>query len=147
MFIRTAYNYDTMEVSNETGLACMDESLAQQHQKEESDINTIVRRFGLTGELPSNVRVPQYGDFTACTDYQTAIHAVKAAEASFMEMPAHVRARFGNDAGAFVDFCSNMDNIDEMIKLGLAIKKVEAGAGGVVINPPVDAAPAAQAAK
>lgn len=121
VFLRTPYNYDTMEVSNATGLECLDESLAQQHAKEESDINTIVRRFGLTGELPNGVRAPQYGDFTEATDYHTAMNAVIAANNSFMQLPADVRARFNNDAGAFVDFCSDDKNRDEAKKLGLIV--------------------------
>jgi phage internal scaffolding protein len=117
VFLRTPYNYDTMQASNETGLECLDESLAQQHAKDETDINTIVRRFGLTGELPNGVRAPQYGDFTDATDYHTAMNAVIAANNSFMQLPADVRARFNNDPGAFVDFCSDDKNRDEAKKL------------------------------
>lgn len=123
VFIRTPYNYDVMEASNVTALTCDDPSLAQQHAKEDADINTIVRRFGLTGELPNNVRMPQYGDFTAATDYHTAMNAVIAANKSFEAMPAHIRARFNNDPGAFVDFCADSKNYDEAIKLGLVPNK------------------------
>lgn len=121
VFLRTPYNYDTMEVSNETGLSCPEETLAQQHAKDECDINTIVRRFGLTGELPNGVRAPQDGDFTAATDYHTAMNAVIAANNSFMQLPAQVRARFNNDAGAFVDFCSDEKNRAEAKALGLIV--------------------------
>lgn len=122
IFIRTANNYDTNAASDESGLKCEDLSKTQQHQKEEADINTIVKRFGLTGQLPSNVRVPTYGDFTGVSDYQSALNAVMAAEASFMAMPVDIRARFNHDPEQFVEFCSNPDNTDEMIKLGLAVK-------------------------
>lgn len=121
MFLRTPYNYDTNEASDQSGLVCPEESLAQQHAKEESDINTIVRRFGLTGELPNNVRVPQYGDFTAATDYHTSMNAVLAANSAFMQLPADVRTRFNNDPGAFVDFCADEKNRDEAKKLGLIV--------------------------
>lgn len=119
VFLRTPYNYDTNEASDASALSCQDPSLAQQHAKEECDINTIVRRFGLTGELPNNVRMPEYGDFTAATDYHTAMNAVIAANESFMTLPADVRARFNNDPGAFVDFCSDDKNRAEAEKLGL----------------------------
>lgn len=119
MELRSQFNYDTMAVSNENGLECKDKSLAQQHQKEESDINTIVKRFGLTGQLPENVRIPQYGDFTGVTDYQSALHAVKAAEESFMELPANIRTRFNNNPQEFLEFCADGSNKDEAIKLGL----------------------------
>lgn len=121
VFVRSAFNYDMDKVSNETGLLCGDLSLAVQDQRDEVDINTIVRRFGLSGKLPENVRAPQYGDFTGIGDYQQALHAVMDAEASFMAMPADVRTRFGNDAGAFVDFCSDPQNLSELKKLGLLV--------------------------
>lgn len=113
-------NYDAEALSIETGLECNDPSLAQQHMRDETDINEIVRRFGLTGELPEAVRRPTYGDFTGVFDYQSALNAVRAADEAFGEMPAHVRARFGNDAAAFVEFCSDPANAEEFVKLGLA---------------------------
>jgi len=121
VFLRTPYNYDVMEASDSSALVCPEPTLAQQHAKDECDINTIVRRFGLTGELPSNVRAPQYGDFTMATDYHTAMNAVIAANESFMQLPADIRTRFNNDAGAFVDFCSDENNRAEAEKLGLVM--------------------------
>lgn len=101
--------------------------LAVQASKEEADINTIVRRFGLTGQLPQNVRVPLAGDFTEAMDFRSSLHAIMDAEASFAAMPAEVRKRFGNDPAEFVDFTTAVDkegklvNLAEMRKLGLAV--------------------------
>lgn len=116
-------NYDVEAVSDETGLHCMDESLTVQSEAEDADINVIVKRFGLTGQLPRDVRMPTYGDFNGVSDYREALDAVRAADASFMALPASVRSRFGNDAAAFVDFCSNADNLDELRAMGLAVAK------------------------
>jgi phage internal scaffolding protein len=121
VFLRTPYNYDTMEASDASALLCEDSSLAQQHARDESDINTIVKRFGLTGELPSNVRAPTYGDFTDAMDYHTSLNAVRAADEAFMQLPADIRTRFDNDAGAFVDFVSDDSNRAEAEKLGLVL--------------------------
>jgi len=121
VFLRTPYNYDVMEASDLSGLVCEDPSLAQQHAKDECDINTIVRRFGLTGELPSGVKAPQYGDFTDTTDYHTSLNVVRAADAAFMQLPADVRSRFNNDPGALVDFVSDDNNRAEAEKLGLVL--------------------------
>lgn len=123
-FLRSAYNYDTKVASDESGLRCDDESLAVQDSKDECDINTIVQRFGLTGELPDDIRTPSYGDFTGVGDYRTALHQVMAADSEFMRLPAKLRARFHNDAGTFVEFCSDPDNLPELRRLGLA-KNVE----------------------
>lgn len=118
-FFRSAYNYDTMEASNDSSLVCLDPSLAQQSMLEESDINTIVMRFGLTGTLPQGVRAPTYGDFTGISDFHSAVNAISEANESFDELPANVRARFHNNPAEFVDFCSDVNNRDEAVKLGL----------------------------
>lgn len=119
-FIRTPYNYSMEDVSRETGLQCDDESLAVQSERDDCDINTIVQRFGVTGTLPTGVRMPTYGDFVGVGNFREALDALQAAEESFMAMPAEVRRRFDNDPGAFVDFCSDPANIEEARSLGLA---------------------------
>lgn len=118
------FNYDADAVSMETGLECKDVSLTKQSFAEECDINTIVRRFGLTGELPTNVRMPSYGDFTGLGDFRDAMNAVVAAREAFDLMPADVRARFHNDPAEFVDFCSDEKNFEEAGKLGLVKPEV-----------------------
>lgn len=123
IFLRTPYNYDTNQASDESGLKCLDDSKAKQSFQEECDINTIVKRFGITGQLPEGVRAPTYGDFTNTFDFHTAMNAIASARESFDRMPAEVRARFNNDPGAFVDFCSNEDNLAEMEKMGLTNPK------------------------
>ena len=118
-FLRTPYNYDVDKASDETGLACPDPSLAQQNFKDESDINYIVRQFGLTGELPGQTISPQYGDFTGVLDYHSAVNAVLAAQDEFMDLPAQMRSRFDNDPAKLIDFLQNEENREEAIKLGL----------------------------
>lgn len=118
-FMRTPFNYDRDEVSDQTGLICPEPTLAQQQFKEESDINTILERFGRTGEVVVPVRMPEYGDYTGVVDYHTAMNAVISAQASFDSLPAKVRARFDNDPGRFVEFCLDDNNRAEAIDLGL----------------------------
>lgn len=127
--------YDADVVSRETALFCKDASLTKQSFKDECDINTIVRNFGLTGELPDDVRAPSYGDYTDVCDYHTALNAIALANEAFDRMPATVRARFNNDPGAFVDFCSSADNIDEMRKMGLLESANVEPAAPVVAEP------------
>ncbi|WP_445712128.1 MULTISPECIES: hypothetical protein [Pseudomonadati] len=123
MFIRNPYNYDTNLASEESALYCEDGSRAKQSFKEECDINTIVKRFSVTGQVPVSPLQPQYGDFSGVFDYQTALNAVIAAQESFSALPATLRNRFANDPAAFVDFCSDESNREEMIRLGLVIEK------------------------
>jgi phage internal scaffolding protein len=118
-FVRNPYNYDMALVSQETGLACQDPSLAQQHMKDECDINVIVERFGVTGQLPVKAVEPSYGDFSGVSDYHTALNKIKAAEAEFMSLPAKLRAKFDHDPNALLNFLENEANRDEAIQLGL----------------------------
>lgn len=123
MFVRSAYNYDTDLASYESGLDCVEPSMTQQSFKDECDINTILERFNITGQIPVSPIDPQYGDFSGVTDYQSALNAVMAAQAGFDQLPAVVRQRFANDPAAFVDFCLDESNREEMVKLGLIIEK------------------------
>lgn len=101
-------------------LFCEDPSLTIQSQRDEADINKIVRDFGVTGRLPASARVPEYGDFTGISDYRSAVEAVRAAEDSFMELPSAVRSEFQNDPGAFADFCLDPSNLPKLREWGLA---------------------------
>jgi len=103
-----------------------DKHLTVQASKEEADINTIVKRFGLTGQVPTNVRIPLEMDFSENVfDFRSAMNMVVAAEEAFLAMPADVRARFGNDPHAFVQFASDPENLAEARKLGLALPEVK----------------------
>nr|DAD95801.1 MAG TPA: Scaffold protein [Microviridae sp. ct2OM3] len=125
-FIRSPYNYDTDEVSRETGLDCSaDEPLTQQQFAEETDINTIVRRFGLTGQLPDDYRAPMEQDFFEITDFSTAMQAVRKAQEQFLQLPGDMRARFANDPQRLLDFLEDPTNRDEALKLGLLQKPPE----------------------
>lgn len=117
--LRTEYNYDMNQAGDDCGLECKDPSLTKQSFKEESDINTIVDRFKIHGELPQNVRLPTYEDFTGVFDFHSAMNAVAIARESFDKMPANVRTRFHNDPQEFVEFCNHKDNLAEARKLGL----------------------------
>ncbi|WNK14141.1 MAG: internal scaffolding protein [Microvirus sp.] len=123
VFVRSAFNYDRDAASNETAISDIGKSLTKQSFAEECDINTIVRRFHLTGELPSNVLVPQYADFTEIFDYHSALNVIAQANEAFDLMPADVRSRFQNDPAAFLDFCNDPNNAVEAVKLGIAVIK------------------------
>lgn len=140
VFFRTPYNYDMDEVSVATALECTDESLAIQSAKDEVDINTIVKRFGLTGELPEDLKMPRSGDFTGVPDFHTAMSMVRQAQDEFLRVPADIRARFGNDPGKFMAFIDDDRNYDEAKRLGFLKPDPVAAeplAVRVVADPPV----------
>lgn len=133
-FVRSPYNYDRDAVSRETGLRCDDESLTKQSFKDECDINTIVRQFGLTGQLPDNIRVPEYRDYDVVLDYHTAMNAVRDAQEGFMMLPGELRARFHNDPQNLLAFCADPANYDEAVKLGIAVKRPDSAAVGAPVS-------------
>jgi phage internal scaffolding protein len=118
-FVRDPYNYDRDEASNADALCCEDPSLAQQHMKDECDINVIVERFGVTGQLPQSPVSPSYGDFSGVTDYHSALNQINATMDDFMALPAKLRVKFDHDPVKLLEFLQNEDNRDEAIHLGL----------------------------
>lgn len=135
-FLRSSFNYDRGAVSRETALTCEDESLAIQSAEEESNINTIVRRFGLTGEMPGQVAMPRSGDFTNIPDFHSAMNLIRQAQEEFMRVPAEVRARFNNDPQAFMNFVEDDANREEARRLGLLKVMVEPPSGTPDGGPP-----------
>lgn len=131
-FIRNPYNYNSSLASAASGLVCPEPSMTQQSFVQECDINTIVRNFGLTGQLPLSLHVPTYGDFSEGTDYQSAMNNIIEAQNAFDSLPAALRNRFNNDPGLFLDFVFDESNREEAEKLGLVVNQnsiPENGAG------------------
>ncbi len=135
IFLRTPYNYDKDAASNESGLHCEDASLAQQHFKEECDINTILQKFNITGLLPEQTLSPRYGDFTGIGDYHTAMNRVLAVQDEFEALPAQIRARFENDPAQLIEFLENSDNRPEAEALGLVEKAAAEGVEAAKTTP------------
>jgi len=96
-------------------------SMAQQHFKDECDINQIMARYQRTGiltENPGSLR-PLFGDFSNVSDFQSAQNAILDVHDSFMTLPSNIRARFNNDPGYLLEFLSKEENRDEAISIGL----------------------------
>lgn len=98
-----------------------DPGQVQQHLADETDINNIMRKYQKTGELRHVTSMAgEYGDFSNAPDYKTAMEQIIAADNLFMELPAAVRDRFGNDPANFIEFATDEKNIEELRKMGLA---------------------------
>lgn len=102
-------------------------SLTVQDQREDADINVILKRFGITGELPVSQRVPlEIVDVDEVLDYRTCVDRVMNANKAFAAQPASVRNRFNNDPAAFVEFFMDDANREEAEKLGLVAPRAQA---------------------
>lgn len=85
------------------------EVLTQQHFAEEVDVNTIVRRFGITREMPFGQAEGVYGDFTGILDYDSALEKITEAQNKFMNLPAEVREKFRNDPAELIRQAGSME--------------------------------------
>lgn len=117
---RTARNYDMGAASKKSAIINNEPSLTLQSHAADANINNIVRKFGVTKTVPISKTIPKYADYDGVFDYRTAVEMVMAGEEAFAQVPATIRARFHNDPGAFIEFCQNPQNKDELQKLGLA---------------------------
>lgn len=119
------------------GLACPEKSMARQSEADSCDINKIMKRYEVTGELPESGRSGFFADVSALGDYRAVRDNINFAEAAFLRYPPDFRMRFGNDVANFLDFCSDPKNRAEMVELGMI--KDEQDTGGNA--PPVVPAP------
>lgn len=121
-----ALEYDVDLASQETGLECRDQSLTQQHQKDEADINVLVERFGLVGKMPDpgSIVWPWTDvDVSEAQDLSLAdmLEIVGEAGRAFHQLPAKVRGQFDNDPAKFETWLVDPENRDQAIKYGLVM--------------------------
>ena len=120
--IRAPFTYNPDANSLATGLSCPEPTLAQQHCKDETDLNIILEKMTSTGQMPFVDQMGGYGDFSDAQDYHTIMNRLIEAQNSFNGLDARIRDRFANDPGRLMDFLSDESNRDEAIKLGLVSK-------------------------
>ena len=91
-----------------------------QTEKQQCDINLIVKDFTRTGFVHFvNREPPQFGEAPSI-DYHEAMNAIRTAEEDFGLLPAQIRKEFNNDPAQFLDFMGNQDNLERARELGLA---------------------------
>lgn len=104
----------SLETSKNTGVL----TRVQQQFADEVDVNTIVRRFGITRELPMWRAGGVYGDFTGIQDYDSAVEQIDRARAAFMKLDPVVREKFGNDPGNLIRMASELSEDEFLRKMG-----------------------------
>lgn len=116
--MKTPYNYDRRQ-NSARGALPSGPTKTRQSQADEADINKLVARYGLGGAFPAPARLPEYQDFDDIFDFQSAMDTLNAAEKTFQSIPAKLRARFENNPQKFLEFVTDPENKDELVKLGL----------------------------
>lgn len=93
--------------------------LTEQRHMKECDIHNILgkqKRGQMITHLAKHAGT--YGDYTNAPDFMTAQLIVTNAMTMFESIPADIRARFGNDPAAFLDFIQEEGNREEIEALG-----------------------------
>lgn len=136
--VLAAEEYDTPRIKTALVDPVVDMSveadMAQQQFKDETNINTIVRRFGVTYEMPAPAKNDPgaYGDFTGVEDFRSALDRVREAQDNFAALPAALRKKFDNDPARFIEYVHSSDNVEEAVELGIlsesALPKLDATA-------------------
>lgn len=111
--------YSAYERPEDPGIVFTMPTMAQQHFKDECDINWIMDRYTKTGLLPENRPDFFYGDVSDGLTYQEALDFLNTAQGDFDSLPAKLRKRFDNDPGQLLDFLADPANKEEAIRLGL----------------------------
>lgn len=105
------------------------EKSAQQHFRQEANINSIMAKYARTGILVEPGKTmrsaPQFGIFEQF-DFQEAQNKVCQAKEAFMALPARIRARFSNNPAQLLDFISDESNRAEALALGI-IQETKSG--------------------
>ena len=105
-------------------LDCGEESMTQQCFKDQCNVNNILAKYQKTGMVDHlNKHAAQYADLSELGDYRENIEKVRNAEILFNDLPSAMRNRFANDPAAFLEYCSDPSNLDELIKTGVAKDK------------------------
>lgn len=97
-------NYDADQLSKQVATKTVGESMTNQADAKQADINTIVKNFGLTGQVPVINLPPSIDEFDGIFDFQSAMNVMAQANQAFMRLPAEARSYFNNDPHLFVNF-------------------------------------------
>ena len=125
MFIRTPYNYDVNEASVVSGVECVEPTLARQEFKNDSDLNTMIRRFGVEVAQTPNWRE---FDATVIPDNFMELQAMlKEGVEAFNSLPSDVRAKHENNPEKFLNWVR-----DEQTRLAKADREAAKAAKEVV---------------
>lgn len=114
---------------------CEGPSMTKQSEAAACDVNLIMKRYEKSGLLPVSAFLGTYEDVSSGVSYQEARNQVIRADQAFMSLPAHVRTRFMNDPGLFLEAVSDPARTAELQELGILPKTAALAAvsPGVVV--------------
>ncbi len=131
------------QVPRDKGTITGDEGGAQQHYKNECDINHIMKRYKETGVLKgpephgAKPQMPNFMDLSEEISYIDARNAIDEGIKAFGQLDPKIRKRFHQNPEEFLEFMGDKKNLPEAQMLGLieTAEEIEKE----VINPPEEA--------
>lgn len=119
-----------------------DKGFTVQGDRDDADINRILARFQKSGQLPPTLRgEPFYGDVSEFGNLQESLIQIQEAEDLFMQYPAEVRERFGNDPLELIEFLADEGNRAEAESLGLVVARPKPAEPAAPVPPVAPAEP------
>lgn len=123
-FHKSPNNHNTQAASQLSATRNSSPTLTQQHEAKATDINEIMRRFGVTGTAPGARTQVAFMDVPEDISMQTAIDLVRAGQEEFEKLPAMTRAYFRNDLGLYattVEDLRRSGNTEALRSLGIEV--------------------------
>lgn len=123
-FFKTPWNHDTTYEAMRSGTVNLEPTKTQQHQAEETNINVIMKKFGVTGVLPIARLPPSFMDVPDGLDAATARRMLMEGEEAFYQLPAEIRETFGNDLARYMGYVDQRlaaGDTETLRRLGLDI--------------------------
>lgn len=100
--------------------------LTSQSERDNCDLNILVRRFGVVQVAASHPFDPsQYGEWDSTLDLRAAVESVQNAQTAFNQLPATIREKFQNDPRQLLAALKDPDQADQLRELGVLKPKPE----------------------
>lgn len=106
-------------------------SLTQQQFTADTDLNEIMRRYGVTDRAiqpaayPNGVPVVDLSEY-AGLELRDLMDQIRTAQEAFANLPAEIRRRFDNNPEELWTYVANPANQEEAVSLGLLTKDAPA---------------------
>lgn len=95
------------------------ESMVREAFKDEADINRIVARYQVTGQLPLTKKDARYGDVSDVRDYKASLDFVREATRDIDELPEGARKQFLEGPAAFMAELELAETREQLVGLGI----------------------------
>lgn len=107
---------------------------AKQEFKDDADINSIMRKFQVTGAIDHVANYQGEYGFASPLNLHESMNIITRANSMFEALPSSLRNKFHNDAKQFLEYVQNPDNYEEAKKLGIALSNEAQAEAQIVID-------------